>query len=240
VYRKRAVVIFSGGIDSTTALYWARENFTEVYAITFHYGQKHSLEVEFSKKIAKMAGVKEHKIMEVDLSQIGGSALTQPEIEIPTGRDLNEISSGGIPATYVPFRNGIFISLAAAWAETLDAGNLVGGWNVLDFSGYPDCRREFLVSMEKAINLGTKAAVEGREFKIHFPLISLRKHEIIALGLSLGADYSWSLSCYKGEEIPCGECDSCKLRQAGWKKLNLVDHLLERLLREGKIASFNL
>jgi len=230
---KRALVVFSGGLDSTTALYWAREMFDEVYTLTFLYGQRHSLEVEMAKKIAERVGVKEHAFLEVDLSQVGGSALTDPSIEVPLDREPTE---GGIPITYVPFRNGIFLSLAVAWAEVKGIGHLVGGWNAVDFSGYPDCREEFLRSMEKVINLGTKAGVEGRPFHIHAPLIRLTKGEIIALGLSLGADYSWSLSCYQGGEVPCGHCDSCILRDRGWREVGILDHLLERLLREGKLS----
>ena len=227
----KALVIFSGGLDSTTALYWALERFDEVCALTFSYGQRHALEVEMAGKIAQRAGVK-HCILEIDMAQIGGSALTDPSLEIPLDREPTE---GGIPVTYVPFRNGVFLSLAAAWAEARGIRHLVGGWNAVDFSGYPDCREEFLKAMERAINLGTKAGVEGEGFVIHAPLIHLTKSQIIALGLSLGADYSWSISCYQGGEVPCGRCDSCILRARGWKRLGITDHLIDRLLREGKL-----
>ena len=229
---KKGVVIFSGGLDSTTALYWAREHFQEVYALTFFYGQRHALEVEMAKRIARRVGVKEHGFLEVDLTQVGGSALTDPGLEVPLDR---EPTREGIPITYVPFRNGIFLALAAAWAEVRGISHLVGGWNAVDFSGYPDCRKEFLEAMEEAINLGTKAGAQGALFTIHAPLIDLTKAGIIALGLSLGADYSWSLSCYRGGEVPCGRCDSCQLRARGWRELGIMDHLVERLLREGKI-----
>ena len=228
----KAVVIFSGGLDSTTALYWAWERFEEVYALTFIYGQRHALEVEMAGRIARRVGVKEHGFLEVDLTQIGGSALTDPALELPLDR---EPTREGIPVTYVPFRNGIFLSLAAAWAEVRGISHLVGGWNAVDFSGYPDCRPQFLEAMERALNLGTKAGVEGTPFTLHAPLIDLTKAGIIALGLSLGADYSWSLSCYQGGEIPCGRCDSCQLRARGWRELGIMDHLLERLLREGRL-----
>ncbi len=228
----KAVVIFSGGLDSTTALYWAREVFEEVYALTFVYGQRHSLEVEMAGKIARRVGVKEHGFLEVDLTRIGGSALTDPSMEVPLDE---EPTRGGIPITYVPFRNGIFLALAAAWAEVRGISHLVGGWNAVDFSGYPDCRLQFLKTMERAINLGTKAGSEGRPFTVHAPLINLSKAQIISLGLSLGADYSWSISCYQGGEIPCGHCDSCQLRARGWRVVGIMDHLLERLLREGKL-----
>lgn len=232
--RKACLVIFSGGIDSTTCLYWALDNFESVQAITFDYGQRHSVEIEFARKITERLGVK-HKIFEIDLTQIGGSALTD-DIPVPERKE-DEILSSGIPVTYVPFRNGILISIAAAYAETQEILDLAGGWNAVDFSGYPDCRREFLQAMENAVNLGTRLGAEGKNFKIHAPLIDKTKSEIIKLGLSLGADYSYSISCYNGDEVPCGRCDSCKLRAKGWKELGMIDHLVERLFREGKIKS---
>ena len=190
-----AVVIFSGGLDSTTALYWAKKNFDEVYAITFYYGQRHSIEIEMAKITAKNAGVKEHVLFEVDLSKFGASALTDRSIEVPETYSVEEIKERGIPVTYVPFRNGVFISIAAAYAESRNTTNLVGGWNAVDYSGYPDCRPEFLSAMEGALNRGTKLGAEGKKWKIHAPLIKLTKGEIIKLGLSLGADYSYAVSC---------------------------------------------
>ncbi|WP_457755428.1 7-cyano-7-deazaguanine synthase QueC [Thermovibrio ammonificans] len=230
-----AVVIFSGGLDSTTALYWAKRHFEKVYAITFYYGQRHSLEVEFAKITAEKANVDEHLIFPVDLSRIGASALTDRSIEVPETSSVEEIKERGIPVTYVPFRNGIFISIAAAYAEAKGCTNLVGGWNAVDYSGYPDCRPQFLKAMEEALNLGTKAGAEGKRWHIHAPLINLTKGQIIKLGLELGADYSYSLSCYRGDEAPCMKCDSCILRAKGWEEVGEEDHLIKRLKEEGKI-----
>ncbi len=230
-----AVVIFSGGLDSTTALYWAKKKFKKVFAITFRYGQRHSLEVEMAKLTAKNADVEEHFIFDVDLSKIGASALTDRNLEVPRTKNVDEIAERGIPITYVPFRNGIFISIAAAYAESKGVVDIVGGWNAVDFSGYPDCRSEFLSAMEKALNLGTKLGAEGKRWKIHAPLINMTKGEIIRLGLSMGADYSYSISCYRGGEIPCMECDSCLLRAKGWAEAGEEDHLIKRLREEGKI-----
>ena len=231
----KALVIFSGGIDSTTALYWAKSKFKEVYAITFFYSQKHSIEVEMAKITAKNAGVKEHFVFEVNLGAFGGSSLLEGGPEIPETRDVKEIEERGIPSTYVPFRNGVFIALSASFAESRGITNIVGGWNAVDFSGYPDCREEFLKAMENALNLGTKLGVEGKRWKIHAPLINLSKGEIIKLGLELGADYSYSVSCYRGGEVPCMRCDSCILRAKGWEEAGVEDHLIQRLKREGKI-----
>ena len=233
---KSAVVIFSGGLDSTTALYWAKKQFDEVYAITFYYGQRHSIEIEMAKVTAKNAGVKEHILFEVDLSKFGASALTDRNLEVPETHSVEEVKERGIPITYVPFRNGVFISIAAAYAESRGTTHLVGGWNAVDYSGYPDCRPEFLSAMEEALNRGTKLGAEGKQWKIHAPLINLTKGEIIKLGLSLGADYSYSISCYRGEEVPCMRCDSCILRAKGWAEAGEEDHLIKRLKEEGKIV----
>jgi len=230
-----AVVILSGGLDSTTALYWAKRHFREIRAITFAYGQRHALEVEMAKITAKRAGVSEHLIYEIDLSKIGASALTDSSLDIPEPKSVEEIKERGIPITYVPFRNGIFISIAAAYAESRGTTHLVGGWNAVDYSGYPDCRPEFLRAMEEALNLGTKLGAEGKSWKIHAPLINLTKGEIIKLGLELGADYSYSISCYRGGEVPCGKCDSCLLRAKGWEEVGEEDHLIARLKREGRV-----
>ncbi len=231
-----AVVIFSGGLDSTTALYWAKREFDEVYAITFSYGQRHSIEVEMAKITARNAEVKEHLIYQIDLSKIAPSALTDGTIEVPEAKSVEEIKERGIPITYVPFRNGIFISIASAYAESKGITDLVGGWNAVDYSGYPDCRPEFLKAMEETLNLGTKLGSEGRKWKIHAPLINLTKGEIIKFGLSLGADYSYSISCYRGGEVPCMRCDSCLLRAKGWAEVGEEDHLIRRLKEEGKIV----
>ncbi|SNR84335.1 7-cyano-7-deazaguanine synthase QueC [Desulfurobacterium atlanticum] len=231
----KCVVILSGGLDSTTVLYWAKKRFDEIFAITFFYGQRHSIEVEMAKRIAEKARVKEHKLFKVDLSQFGGSALTDKNIEVPEAHSVKEVLEREIPVTYVPFRNGIFISLAAAYAETKLCTNIAGGWNAVDFSGYPDCRPSFLKAMEEALNQGTKLGAEGRRWKIYAPLINLTKGDIIKLGLELGADYSYSISCYRGEEVPCGTCDSCILRAKGWQEVGMEDHLIKRLKMEGKI-----
>lgn len=230
-----AVVVFSGGLDSTTALYWAKKTFDNVYAITFFYGQRHSIEVEMAKTTAKQAGVKEHVVFDVNLSKFGASALTDERIEVPETHSVEEIEKRGIPVTYVPFRNGVFISIAASYCESRNTTNLVGGWNAVDYSGYPDCRPEFLSAMENALNRGTKVGAEGKRWKIYAPLINLTKGKIVKLGLSLGADYSYSISCYRGGEVPCGKCDSCILRAKGWKEAGEEDHLIKRLKREGKI-----
>jgi 7-cyano-7-deazaguanine synthase len=230
-----AVVLLSGGIDSTTALYWAKERFTKLYAITFYYAQKHSIEVEMAKITATNAGVEEHIVFNVSLNELCRSALTSPDLEVPETHTVEEIEERGIPPTYVPFRNGVFISLSASYAETVGTTHIVGGWNAVDYSGYPDCRPEFLKAMESALNKGTKAGAEGKRWHIHAPLVNLTKGEIIKLGLSLGADYSYSVSCYRGLEVPCMKCDSCILRAKGWAEAKAQDHLIERLRREGKI-----
>ncbi len=233
----RAIVIYSGGLDSTTCLFWALDEFDEVHTITFDYSQRHSIEIEYSKKTIELAErIKGKKVFshyfKLDLSQIGGSALTDLSIDVPKKRSDEEISSG-IPITYVPFRNGVFLSITAAMAERHEVYNIIGGWNVLDYSGYPDCRGEFLNTFEKAINLGTKAGAEGKNFKILTPLIKMKKSEIILFGKEHGADYSYSYSCYTGKEIPCGECDSCILRAKGFKEAGLEDDFLVRLRNEG-------
>ena len=234
---KKAIVIYSGGLDSTTCLFWALDEFDEVHTITFYYAQRHSIEIDYSKKTLKIAEqIKDKKVyahyFDIDLSQIGGSALTDPSIEVPTNRSDKEIENS-IPITYVPFRNGVFLSITAAMAERYGIENIIGGWNMLDYSGYPDCRDEFLNTFEKAINLGTKAGVEGKRFKILTPLIRMKKSEIILFGKKHNADYSYSYSCYNGEEIPCGKCDSCILRAKGFKEAGLEDDFLVRLRREG-------
>ncbi|MFQ6084281.1 MAG: 7-cyano-7-deazaguanine synthase QueC [Candidatus Aminicenantia bacterium] len=230
---EKCLVLFSGGIDSTTALYWSLKNFDWVEALTFDYGQKHKIEIDMARKITRLLNIK-HKIILVDLTQVGGSSLTDDQIPIPQLETIEEIKQGILP-TYVPFRNGIFLSLAAAYAEVIEVKNIVCGFNVIDSPNYPDTRREFVESMEKAINSGTKAAFEDWKFKLITPLIGMTKSEIIQYGLSLGADYSYSISCYQGREIPCGKCASCLIRKKAWQDLNLKDHLILRLKREGKI-----
>jgi 7-cyano-7-deazaguanine synthase len=224
---KRAVVLLSGGLDSATVLAIARSRGYDLYALSFAYGQRHVWELEAAKRVAASMGVKEHRFANIDLRIFGGSALTD-DIEVPKGRDTNEMAEG-IPVTYVPARNTIFLSFALAWAEVLDASNIFIGVNVLDYSGYPDCRPEFVSAFEKMANLATKAGVEGRQqFKIHTPLIALTKAQIIRLGLQLGVDYALTSSCYDPWPggAPCGKCDSCLLRQKGFSENGVPDPLL--------------
>ncbi|HNS05170.1 MAG TPA: 7-cyano-7-deazaguanine synthase QueC [Candidatus Saccharicenans sp.] len=227
------LVLFSGGIDSTTALYWALKRYQRVQPLIFDYGQRHRVEIKMAKKTCQRLGLKP-KIIKIDLRQIGGSALTDEKIKVPEFKKTEQIKEG-LPATYVPFRNGIFISLAAALAETLDISHLVCGFNVIDSPSYPDTTESFVRAMKKAINEGTGARFKTEKFRIIAPFLSLKKSEIIRLGLSLGADYSYSVSCYAGGEIPCGQCSSCLLRARAWKEAGQEDHLLARLKKEGKI-----
>ena len=238
MFKKSALVIFSGGLDSTTCLYWAVNNYSVVHTLTFLYGQRNKVEVEYAKKtvdLIKKAGkdINMH-FFKIDLFQIGGSALTDRGIAVPKRRTLKDIGYG-VPATYVPFRNGIFLSLAAAFAEKENVDDVIGGWNTVDFSGYPDCREDFLKTMEKAINLGTKRGIEEKPIHVVFPLIHKSKMEIIKFGKEMGADYSYAYSCYEGKEIPCGECDSCILRKKGFMEAGFEDDFLVRLKKEGKL-----
>jgi len=192
---KRAVVLLSGGIDSTTAMAVAKAEGFDLYALSFRYGQRHAVELEAAKTVAALLGVKEHLVMDIRLDRIGGSALTS-EIVVPKDRNEHEIGRG-IPATYVPARNTIFLSVALAWAEVLQAEDIFIGVNILDYSGYPDCRTEYIDAFERMANLATRAGVEGRaRMKIHTPLIAMTKAEIIKKGLDLGVDYSITHSCY--------------------------------------------
>lgn len=229
----KGVVLFSGGIDSTTALYWALNQYHKVYALTFDYGQRHWIEVIMAQKLTKKLNVF-HKILHVDLNQIGGSSLTDTRLPLPEYENIEEIEQGQ-PSTYVPFRNGIFLSLAAAWAEVEEIKDIICGFNIIDSPDYPDTRKDFVKAMEKAINLGTNASLSQKGFRILSPFLNLKKSEIIKKGLSLGADYSYSVSCYKGEEIPCQKCSSCLLRQKAWEESGLADPLILRLEKEGKI-----
>src|SRR4030067_1082267 len=209
---KKAVVLSSGGIDSTTAMVIAKAEGYEIYSLSFNYGQRHSFELKKASEIAKFFNAKEHLIIDIDLRKIGGSALTS-DIEIPKSLIYNLQSS--IPITYVPARNTIFLSLALAWAEVLGAEDIFIGANAIDYSGYPDCRPEYIKAFEKMANLATKAGVEGKShIKIHTPLINLTKGEIIKKGISLGVDYSLTSSCYSPDKDgnPCGLCDSCQFR----------------------------
>jgi 7-cyano-7-deazaguanine synthase len=225
----RAVVLLSGGLDSATVLAIARAEGYSLYALSFFYGQRHAWELEAAKRVAASMGVVQHRIANIDLRAFGGSALTA-DIDVPKGRDAEEMSHG-IPITYVPARNTIFLSFALAWAEVLGASNIFLGVNALDYSGYPDCRPEFIQAFEKLANLATKAGVEGRQhLKIHTPLIDLTKAQIIARGRELGVDYSLTSSCYDPGPTgaPCGQCDSCLLRQKGFCENSLKDPILKR------------
>src|SRR6266851_1679606 len=219
----QAVVLLSGGLDSSTTLAIARaEGFTP-YALSFRYGQRHSVELEAAKEIARRMGI-DQVIADIDLRRFGGSALTA-DVAVPKSRDLSEIGQG-IPVTYVPARNTIFLSFALAWAEVLNSSDIFMGVNALDYSGYPDCRPEYIEAYERMANLATKAGVEGKQkLRIHTPLISLTKAQIIQRGLALGVDYSLTRSCYDptpaGEA--CGNCDSCLLRQKGFAENGMPD-----------------
>ncbi len=230
---KKSIVLFSGGIDSTTTLYWAIRRYQKVYALTFSYGQRHSLEIAMAQKIAQNLNVL-HQILDVDLKQIGGSSLTDSRLPLPQYKGREE-SRGHPPSTYVPFRNGIFLALAAAWAEVKEIREIICGFNIIDSPYYPDTQKAFVEAMEKAVNLGTKASLSQEHFHILSPFVDLKKAEIIKKGLSLGADYSYSVSCYKGKEIPCQKCSACHLRQRAWDEVGIEDHLILRLKKEGKI-----
>ncbi|MDZ7342751.1 MAG: 7-cyano-7-deazaguanine synthase QueC [candidate division KSB1 bacterium] len=223
---RKAVVLLSGGIDSTTTLAIARNQGFEIYAISFQYGQRHQRELEAARAVAAFLGVIRHLVVAVDLRAIGGSALTS-ELAVPKSRDIQAISAA-IPVTYVPARNIIFLSIALAWAETIAARDIFIGANVVDYSGYPDCRPEFIAAYETMANLGTRAGAEGQPFKIHAPLIRMTKADIIRTGHHLGVDYSLTFSCYDPlpNGKPCGACDSCQWRQKGFQEAGIADPLL--------------
>ena len=223
--KPKAVILVSGGLDSATCLAWAIHEGYEVHALSFDYGQRHKMELTSAKKICRYFKVKNHQIFKLNLRSFGGSALTA-DIAVPKNRSLKKMGKAGIPVTYVPARNTIFLSLALAYAETVKAFNLVIGVNALDYSGYPDCRPEFIKAFEKLANLATKEGVEGKKFKIHTPLLKLTKAEIIKKGVKLGVDYSLTSSCYSPEKgKPCGRCDSCLLRLKGFKEAGYLDPL---------------
>jgi 7-cyano-7-deazaguanine synthase len=214
----------SGGVDSTTTLAIAKSRGFDVYALTFRYGQRHKVELESARKIARYFQTAEHLIMEIDLRRFGGSALTD-NIDVPKNREAGEIAKA-IPVTYVPARNTIFLSFALAWAEILGSQDIFIGVNVLDYSGYPDCRPEYLAAFESMANLATKAGVEGRQkLKIHTPLIQMTKAQIIKKGLELGVDFGLTHSCYDPHETgeACGQCDSCRLRLKGFREASVPD-----------------
>lgn len=219
-----AVCLLSGGLDSATATACAIRDGFDVHALSFEYGQRHSIELEAAKRVARSLGVRDHKTVHIDLRSFGGSALTD-QIDVPKGRALDEMSHG-IPVTYVPARNTVFLSYALAWAEVLHSSDIYIGVNAVDYSGYPDCRKEFIEAFERVATLGTKAGIEGEmSLKIHTPLIELSKAEIIQLGTSLGVDYSLTHSCYDPapDGRSCGQCDSCRLRRAGFAVADIED-----------------
>jgi 7-cyano-7-deazaguanine synthase len=226
------VVLFSGGIDSTTALAWAKGRYDRVHALTFDYGQRHRVEVGLARRAARRAGVP-HAVLKIDLRPVGGSALTDPRVPLPrSARPAGR--PAGPPATYVPFRNGIFLALAAAWAEARDVRDLVCGFHVADSPDYPDTTKAFVKAMERAVRTGTKAAFGAAPApRIVAPLLGLGKPEIIRLGLRLGADYSLAVSCYAGTARPCGTCSSCRFRARAWRAVGREDPLLVRLRKEG-------
>jgi len=216
---KKAVILLSGGLDSATVLAIATEQNYDLYALSLDYGQRHISELEAAKQVAKVAGVIEHKILPLALDAIGGSALTDNDIDVP------EDETSGIPITYVPARNTIFLALALGWAEVLGSNDIFVGVNAVDYSGYPDCRPEFIDAFQTLANLATKAGVEGQALKIHAPLIELTKAEIIQEGIRLGVDYKNTISCYQADKegLACGRCDSCRLRTQGFKDAGIAD-----------------
>ncbi len=216
---KRAVVLLSGGLDSATVLAQARSEGYECYALSFDYGQRHRCELAAASRIAEQMGVELHRTINMDLRQFGGSALTDASIDVP------DAGGEGIPVTYVPARNTIFLSLALGWAEVLRARDIFIGVNAVDYSGYPDCRPEFIEAFTSLANLATKAGIEGDRFRINTPLIDLSKAEIIQTGHRLGVDYSQTISCYNpdGEGRGCGQCDSCQLRRQGFVEAGVAD-----------------
>jgi 7-cyano-7-deazaguanine synthase len=216
---KRAVVLVSGGLDSATVLALARADGYACHALTFDYGQRHRVELEAARRVAQALGAVEQRVVPLDLSWMGGSALTDRSIPVP------QQATSGIPPTYVPARNTVFLSIALGWAEVLGARDLFIGANAVDYSGYPDCRPEFIAAFERLANLGTRAGVEGDGFRVHAPLVAMSKREIIAAGARLGVDYGLTSSCYDPDPdgCACGRCDSCRLRAQGFAAAGLPD-----------------
>jgi len=217
--QKRAVILVSGGLDSTTILAMARAQGYACYTLSFDYGQRHRGELHAAARVSRVLGDVEHKVVTLNLDSIGGSALTDLSIAVP------EEASEGIPVTYVPARNTVFLSIALGWAEVLRAHDIFIGVNAVDYSGYPDCRPDYIAAFETMANLATKAGVEGRKITIHTPLMTLGKGDIIRAGIALGVDYSLTVSCYQVTEdgLACGRCDSCRLRRQGFVDAGLVD-----------------
>ncbi len=216
---KRAIVLLSGGLDSSTVLALARARGFDCYALSVHYGQRHSAELTAARQIAASLGAREHRVMRVDLAGVGGSALTDPGIAVP------ESPSSGIPVTYVPARNTLLLSLALGWAEIIGSADIFVGVNAVDYSGYPDCRPAFIDAFERLARVATKAGVEGTDFKIHAPLIDMSKADIIRAGAQLGVDFSMTVSCYQADPdgTACARCDSCRLRAAGFAAAGIAD-----------------
>lgn len=216
---RKAVVLVSGGLDSTTVLAMARGQGFRCYTLSFDYGQRAQGELAAARRCSEQLGAEQHKVVKLDLRTIGGSALTDDSISVP------EEQTTGIPVTYVPARNTIFLSIALGWAEVLDAQDIFIGVNAVDYSGYPDCRPEYIEAFEKMANLATKAGVEGKHLRINKPLIDLTKAEIIREGLAAGVDYALTVSCYQAtdEGLACGKCDSCRLRKAGFEQAGVAD-----------------
>lgn len=222
--QKKAVVLISGGLDSTTVLAIARSQDYACYTLSFDYGQRHRVELLAAERTAKSLGSLEHKVITLDLRSIGGSALTDDSIAVP------EEETSGIPVTYVPARNTVFLSIALGWAEVLGADDIFIGVNAVDFSGYPDCRPEYIAAYEAMANLATRAGTEGQYLHIRTPLIDLSKSEIIKLGMDLGVDYSLTVSCYQASDLgeACGRCDSCRLRRLGFVRAGVSDPTIYR------------
>ena len=217
--KQRAVVLLSGGLDSATVLAMAHEQGYEAYALSFDYGQRHRSELHAAARVAQVLGAKEHRVIKLDLTGWGGSALTDNDIAVPTA------PTAGIPVTYVPARNTIFLSLALAWAETLDAPNIFAGMNAVDYSGYPDCRPDYIAAYQTMARLATRAGVEGGQLVIHTPIIHMSKADIVREGSRLGVDYALTVSCYQADAVgrACGVCDSCRLRKDGFVAAGVVD-----------------
>ena len=216
---KRAVVLVSGGLDSATVLAIANHEGYSCHALSFDYGQRHGVELSAARRVARSVGVAEHRVVNVDIAAFGGSALTDPGLQVP------ESPTTGIPITYVPARNTVFLALALAWAETLAARHLFIGVNAVDYSGYPDCRPAFIAAFERLANLATKMGVDGGRIEVHTPLIDLTKAEIVRRGIELGVDYAATVSCYQpnGGGEACGRCDSCRIRRAGFQAAGEID-----------------
>lgn len=216
---KKAVILLSGGLDSATVVAMAKAQGYACYSMSFDYGQRHRAELHAAERVAKQLGVVEHKVIGMNLNGIGGSALTDSSMDVP------EEQVEGIPVTYVPARNTLFLSLALGWAEVLGARDIFIGVNAVDYSGYPDCRPEFVEAFERLANLATKAGVEGQGFRIHAPLQDLSKAQIIQEGIRLGVDYAMTVSCYQADDLgrACGNCDSCRLRAAGFEAAGIED-----------------